>query len=61
MNVILEGEPPLLLPDEWRGCSMLNYCVLNGMFYIRKQIIYENALDFYDYLWAYKINYKYKE
>ncbi len=30
---------------------ILNYCILNGKFYIHKQkLFHENALDFYDYL-----------
>ncbi len=35
---------------------ILNYCILNGKFYIHKQkLFHENALDFYDYLWELKI------
>ncbi len=35
--------------------NILNYCILNGEFYIHKQkLFYENALDFYDYLWELK-------
>ncbi len=31
--------------------DILNYCILNGKFYIHKQkLLHENALDFYDYL-----------
>ncbi len=31
--------------------DILNYCILNGKFYIHKQkLFHENALDFYDYL-----------
>ncbi len=31
--------------------DILNYCILNGKFYIPKQkLFHENALDFYDYL-----------
>ncbi len=31
---------------------ILNYCILNGKYYIHKQkLFHENALDFYDYLW----------
>ncbi len=30
---------------------ILNYCILNGKFYIHKyKLFHENALDFYDYL-----------
>ncbi len=36
--------------------DILNYCILNGKFYIHKQkLFHENALDFYDYLWELKI------
>ncbi len=35
--------------------DILNYCILNGKFYIHKQNhFHENALDFYDYLWELK-------
>ncbi len=35
--------------------DILNYCILNGKFYIHKQkLFHENALDFYDYLWELK-------
>ncbi len=35
--------------------DILNYCILNGKFYIHKQkLFYENALDFYEYLWELK-------
>ncbi len=35
--------------------DILNYCILNGKFYIHKQKLFdENALDFYDYLWELK-------
>ncbi len=31
--------------------DILNFCILNGKFYIHKQkLLHENALDFYDYL-----------
>ncbi len=31
--------------------DILNYCILNGKFYIHKQkLFHENALDVYDYL-----------
>ncbi len=52
---------------QWRVCilfgfqmngevfDILNYCILNGKFYIHKQkLFHENALDFYDYLWELK-------
>ncbi len=35
--------------------DILNYCILNGQFYIHKQkLFHENGLDFYDYLWKRK-------
>ncbi len=35
--------------------DILNYCILNGKFYIHKQKLFdENTLDFYDYLWELK-------
>ncbi len=35
--------------------DFLNYCTLNGKFYIHKRkLFHENALDFYDYLWELK-------
>ncbi len=35
--------------------DILNYCILNGKFYIHKQkLFHENTLDFYDYLWQLK-------
>ncbi len=35
--------------------DILNYCILNGKFYIHKQkLFHENALDFCDYLWELK-------
>ncbi len=35
--------------------DILNYCILNGKFYIHKQkLFHENELYFYDYLWELK-------
>ncbi len=35
--------------------EILNYCILNGKFYVDKQkLFHENALHFYDYLWELK-------
>ncbi len=37
--------------------DILDYCILNGKFYIHKQKLFHvNALDFYDYLWELKYN-----
>ncbi len=35
--------------------DILNYCILNGKFYIHKlKLFHENELDFYEYLWELK-------
>ncbi len=35
--------------------DILNYCILNGKFYIHKQkLFHESALDFYHYPWELK-------
>ncbi len=35
--------------------DILNYCILNGKFYIHKQKLFHGkALDIYDYLWELK-------
>ncbi len=50
-------EESILFGFQMNGevSDILNYCTLNGKFYIHKQkLFHENVLDFYNYLWELK-------
>ncbi len=55
-NEFLEDSIPFGFQMNGEVFNILNYCILNGKFYIHKQsfFFHENALDFYDYLWELK-------